>query len=499
MKVSFSKPRLPKTGAYVVFALPGHKLGTSADALDKDTDGAIRRAMKGAEFKGEQGDTLDLYGVSGVDADRVVVAGLGTASKIDVAAMEKIGAGLAKSLQTSGVKAVTVAVDDVPGMKIAPDEAAAHLAFGFRLRSYRFDRYLTKEPASKKPSVKTLTVTMASPGKAKKAYGAMEAVADGVALARDMLYEPANVIYPASYAKEIQKLEDFGVKVQVLDEKAMRKLGMHSLLGVGQGSANESKLVVMEWKGAADPKATPIAFVGKGVTFDSGGISLKPGAGMDEMKYDMGGSAAVVGLMRALAGRKAKANVIGVVGLVENMPSHKAQRPGDIVKSMSGQTIEILNTDAEGRLVLADAMWYTQDRFKPKFMIDLATLTGAIIISLGHEYAGVFSNNDTLAKRLAEAGEATGELVWRMPLADAYDKAIDSKIADVQNIGGGRDAGSITAAQFLQRFVNKVPWAHIDIAGTAWGKKDKPMSGPGPTGYGVRLLDRLVADHYEDK
>ncbi len=277
----------------------------------------------------------------------------------------------------------------------------------------------------------------------------------------------------------------------------MKKLGMGSLLGVGQGSVRPSRLVVMQWKGNPKAKDAPLAILGKGVTFDTGGISIKPAGGMEDMKWDMAGAGVVVGLMKALAGRKAKVNVVGMVGLVENMPSGSAQRPGDIVTSMSGQTIEVLNTDAEGRLVLADVLWYCQDRFKPRFMIDLATLTGAIIIALGHEHAGLFSNNDELADRLAAAGKAVGELVWRMPLADAYDRQIDSDAADVKNISGGRDAGSITAAQFLQRFVNKTPWVHLDIAGTAWSKKDAPTVPKGATAFGVRLLERFIAEHYE--
>jgi leucyl aminopeptidase len=273
---------------------------------------------------------------------------------------------------------------------------------------------------------------------------------------------------------------------------------MGALLGVGQGSARPPRLVVMEWKGAKAKNAQPVAFIGKGVTFDTGGISIKPADGMWDMKWDMAGAAVVIGLMKALAGRKAKVNAVGVVGLVENMPSGAAQRPGDIVTSISGQTIEVLNTDAEGRLVLADALWYCQDRFKPKFMIDLATLTGAIIIALGHENAGLFSNNDELANRIVAAGKAVGEPVWRLPLGEAYDKLMDSDAADIKNISGSRDAGSITAAQFLQRFVNAVPWAHLDIAGTAWSKKDAPTVPKGATGFGLRLLDRLVADYYED-
>jgi leucyl aminopeptidase len=305
------------------------------------------------------------------------------------------------------------------------------------------------------------------------------------------------VIYPDSYAKECKKhLEKLGVKVEVLGEAQMKKLGMGSLLGVGQGSRKESKLVVMHWMGGKKTDK-PVAFVGKGVTFDTGGISIKPSANMGDMKYDMGGSGTVVGLMKALAGRKAKANVIGVIGLVENMPDGDAIRPGDVLTSMSGQTIEVLNTDAEGRLVLADALWYTQDRFKPKFMIDLATLTGAIVVTLGDTRAGLFSNNDDLCEQLNKAAEATNENLWRLPMGEEYDKQINSEIADMQNIGTERQAGSITAAQFLQRFVNDVPWAHLDIAGVAWDGKGKTTGPKGATAYGVRLLDNLVAENYE--
>ena len=335
-------------------------------------------------------------------------------------------------------------------------------------------------------------------------YQAKDKVADGVFFTRDLVSEPANVLYPVTLAKQAQTLSKLGIKVEVLNEAQMAKLGMGALLGVGQGSIRESRMVVMQWNGADKPakgkKAeAPIAFVGKGVTFDTGGISIKPSGGMEDMKWDMGGSGVVIGLMKALAGRKAKVNAVGVVGLVENMPGGNAQRPGDIVTSMSGQTIEVLNTDAEGRLVLADALWYTKERFKPKFMVNLATLTGAIIVCLGGEMAGLFSNNDRLSERLTEAGKKVDENLWRMPLGDAYDKMINSDAADMKNIGAGRGAGSTTAAQFLQRFVDKTPWAHLDIAGVTWSKAEKPTVPKGGTGFGVRLLDRLVADYYEKK
>ena len=331
----------------------------------------------------------------------------------------------------------------------------------------------------------------------KKAWKSWEAVAEGVKLARDFVMEPPNILYPEEYAKRIAKLEKEGLEIEVLGESQMKKLGMGSLLGVSQGSAREAKLVIMRWNGGKDGDK-PLAFVGKGLTFDTGGISLKPGPGMEEMKGDMGGSAAVVGLMRALAGRKAKANVVGVVALVENMPDGNAQRPGDVVTSMSGQTIEILNTDAEGRLVLADALWYTQERFDPAFIIDLATLTGAVLIALGHEHAAIFSNDDKLADRLFAAGKASDEGVWRLPIGPEYDRHIDSDIADMKNLGQGRNAGSIAGAVFLQRFVNGKPWVHMDIAGTAMyaGSKDPRLPAFG-TGYGVRVLDRLVRDFYE--
>ncbi|HEX7199625.1 MAG TPA: leucyl aminopeptidase, partial [Dongiaceae bacterium] len=342
------------------------------------------------------------------------------------------------------------------------------------------------------------TLAVADVAAVRKAFTARGAVADGVTIARDLVNEPANVLYPVEFARRASSLSKLGVTVEVLDVPAMKKLGMGALLGVGQGSAHESQLVIMQWRGASDAKQRPIAFVGKGVTFDTGGISIKPAQGMEDMKWDMAGAGTVIGLMHALAARKAKVNALGIAGLVENMPSGTAQRPGDIVTSMSGQTIEVINTDAEGRLVLADALWYCQEQFKPQAIIDLATLTGAIIIALGNVHGGLFSNNDTLAERLAAAGKATGELLWRMPLAEAYDKLINTDAADMKNIGG-RTGGSITAAQFLQRFIKDTPWAHLDNAGMAWSDKDAPTVPKGATAFGVRLLERLVADHYEER
>ncbi len=369
---------------------------------------------------------------------------------------------------------------------------------GAKLRSYTFNQYRTKRRDEHEPTLNKVTIGSDDVRDAQKRWASLSAVADGVFLARDLVNEPPNVLSPEAFAHRARELARLGVKVEVLGEAAMKKLGMGALLGVGQGSERESQLVVMQWNGTRAKKTeAPLAFVGKGVCFDSGGLSLKTGAGMMGMKGDMGGAAAVVGTLKALAARKARVNAVGVVGLVENMPDGKAQRPDDVVRSMSGQTIEVLNTDAEGRLVLADALWYAQTRFKPKFVIDLATLTGAIMVALGHENGGLFSNDDRLSERLLAAGRAEGEPLWRLPLSDAYDKLLKSKIADMKNVGGPH-AGSITAAQFLQRFVDKTPWAHLDIAGVAWQDgENKPLIPSWGTGWGVRILNRLVADHYE--
>ncbi|HTX49983.1 MAG TPA: leucyl aminopeptidase, partial [Caulobacteraceae bacterium] len=382
-------------------------------------------------------------------------------------------------------------------MPPAGPERQAHAAFGVRLAAYRFDKYRTTEKPEKKPSVTSVSIAVADTKAAAKAFKPLSSLADAVCFARDLVSEPANTLYPVEYAKRVKKLESLGLAVEVLGEKEMKKLGMGALLGVGQGSVRESQLVVMQWKGAKNPDAQPIAFIGKGVCFDTGGISLKPAAGMEEMIWDMGGSAAVVGAMYALASRKAKVNAVGIIGLVENMPDGAAQRPGDIVTTMSGQTVEVINTDAEGRLVLADAIWYCQDRFKPKFMVDLATLTGAIVISLGKDVAGLFSNDDALAENLLAAAKAADEPLWRMPLPAQYNKHLEAHSADMKNVGP-RDGGSITAALFIQKFTNKVAWAHLDIAGTAWKPGSTvPTIPSGATGFGVRLLDQLSAQFYE--
>ncbi len=499
MKIHFAKFEIPESGALAVGALEDRKLQASATALDKAAKGALGRALGVSRFKGRADDLLQLLAPGDLPLSRVLLFGLGQATAVDALAAQALGGRLTAYANGTGDSALAIAIDAIPGAALSPAEMAANVALGARLRAYRFDKYRTKEKPEQKPSLKKLTLLVEDPNAAKKLFEPLDRLADGVVFTRDLVSEPANVIYPESLAEQAKTLEDLGVKVEILGEKEMKKLGMNALLGVGQGSARESQLVVMQWKGLPESrKKPPIAFIGKGVTFDTGGISIKPAAGMEEMKWDMAGAGAVIGLMKALAGRKAKVNAIGVIGLVENMPSGTAQRPGDVVKSMSGQTIEVINTDAEGRLVLADAIWYTQDRFKPQLMVNLATLTGAIMIALGQIHAGLFSNNDQLSERLLAAGRASGELLWRMPLGDGYDKIINSDIADMKNVGN-RYGGSITAAQFIQRFVNDVPWAHLDIAGMAWSDKDAPTVPKGATGYGVRLLERFVADHYEER
>ena len=424
---------------------------------------------------------------------RLVVVGAGKDGDLKSRDIVKLG-GIAMGKVPATAADATIFAEFASGT--LKGDQIADLALGVRLRAYSFDRYKTKrKEGEEKPKKVEVHIACANPAAAEKAWSRSVGIADGVVMARDLINEPANVLYPGEFARRASGLSKRGITVEVLDVAAMKKLGMGALLGVGQGSAHDSKLVIMRWNGGKRG-ADPIAFIGKGVCFDTGGISIKPAQGMEDMKGDMAGAACVVGLMHALASRKAKVNAIGAIGLVENMPDGKAQRPGDIVTTMSGQTIEIINTDAEGRLVLADVLHYVNKRFKPKFMINLATLTGAIIVALGQEYAGMFSNDDKLVERLTKAGEATGERVWRMPLGPEYDKLINSKFADMKNTGG-RWAGSITAAQLLQRFVDKTPWAHLDIAGTALGSPQTDINKSWSSGWGVRLLDRLVEDYYE--
>ena len=497
MKTNFAKIAVPKQGTLVLTALRGSKFTDTTKAVDRRIDGALRRAVKAAtRFTGEKGQFLEILAPAGLRLGRIFLAGIGKGSELDRLGFEALGGAAVKKASATGDSDLAIAVDHIPGCDVSVAESAARIAAGATMGVYRFGRYRTKEKADRKPSVTALTILTDPVAEARKAFKPMAAVAESVNFARDLVVEPGNVMTPKALAGRARRLDKLGVKVEVLGQTRLEKLGMGALLGVAQGSDNEPYVVTMQWNGKPGSKKTDLALVGKGVTFDSGGLSIKPSSGMEEMKFDMAGSAAVIGAMRALAARKAKANVVGVVGLVENMPSAKAQRPGDVVTSMSGQTIEVLNTDAEGRLVLADCLWYAKEKFKPGAMINLATLTGAVIVSLGYHHAGIFSNNDDLAWQLTKAGKESGEPVWRLPLGPDYDRQIDSDIADMKNIGG-KGAGSITAAQFLKRFVDDVPWTHIDIAGTAWGYKDKPTVPRGATGFGVRLLNRLVATNFE--
>lgn len=500
MQITFSSPAAPTGGALVVAALEGGAFTAAATEADRVAAGALKRALEVSRFSGKSGQILEILAPAGGKASRIVLVGLGKADAFTAAHAEQIGAEVLARLLTSGEKSIQFEIDRPKGFKLDEATLAAHLAMGVQLRAYSFDKYHTKNLEERVASVKKVVIATKDATNARKLWRELSAVADGISLARDLINEPPNVLYPIEFARRAKKLIALGIKVEVLGTAQMKKLGFGALLGVGQGSAHESQLVVMQYLGARNKKAAPVAFVGKGLCFDSGGLSLKPGASMIGMKSDMSGAAAVTGAMCALATRKAKVNAVGVLGLVENMPSGTALRPDDVVTSLSGQTIEVLNTDAEGRLVLADALTYTQHRFKPRLMIDLATLTGAIRVALGTEYAGLFANNDNLAAQLAQAGKEEGEAVWRLPLHAHYDKQIASKIADMKNIAGSPAAGSIIAAQFLQRFIepNQV-WAHLDIAGVAAQDGEyKPLVPSWGVGWGVRILNRLAKDHYED-
>ncbi|HKQ45370.1 MAG TPA: leucyl aminopeptidase [Rhizomicrobium sp.] len=496
------------SGAWVVGAGEGAALLPGAVRLDKASSGALTRALKFSRFTGKAGQMLEVLAPAGMTASRLLLVGLGKPDNVDEKGLETLGAQIVGRLHAAGEAQGWIDIDlpsasGKKGGKVKKAEVAAHLAFGAKLKSYAFDKYRTRNLEEYEKKLKTLRIVTPDPAAAKKAHAGLAAVADGIFLARDLVNEPPNILYPAEFARRAKaRLSKLGVKVEILGEAEMKKRGFGALLGVGQGSERESQLVVMQWNGGPSSKkkqsAKPIALVGKGVCFDSGGLSIKVGAGMQGMKGDMAGAACVTGTLLALAARKAKVNVVGVIGLVENMPDGSAVRPDDVLTSLSGQTIEVLNTDAEGRLVLADALTYTQRRFKPKILIDLATLTGAIVQTLGTEHAGVFSNNDQLVQRIQAAGRTTGERVWQLPLDPFYDKMIRSKIADMKNIGGA-NSGSITAAQFLLRFIEKdTAWAHLDIAGVAWQDgEQKPAIPSWGTGWGVRLLNRLVKEHYE--
>ena len=476
-------------------------LVVSEEMVKSSSNDLIKKARELYDFKGKSGQICSVSGSNGL----VVIVGIGNEDKFNNLAASKLGGKIISYANGIKLGEITVVfgyeLDAKNNLKNKIKNTAdviANIAFGANLQGYRFNKYFNAKKEGKDLSVKLISLCFDDVAKVKKEFNSLDLISQNVFFVRDLVSEPSNVLNPESYADICAALDKKdGLQVEVLDEKEMKKLGMNSLLGVGQGSNYESKLVIFRYNGAKNPKDQPIAFVGKGVTFDTGGISIKPAQNMEDMKTDMAGSAVVVGLMKLLAARKAKVNAVGVIGLVENMPSSTAQKPGDVVKSMSGQTIEIVNTDAEGRLVLADALHYTNTRFKPKFIIDLATLTGAIIVALADVHAGLFSNDDLLSKQLEEAGKKTGERVWRLPVGKEYDEMINSDIADMKNVGSGRGAGSITAAQFLKRFIDKTKWAHLDIAGVAWKGKGDPLAVKGATGFGVRLLNQLVIDNYE--
>jgi leucyl aminopeptidase len=487
-------PLAARRDVLILFCAENLKFGPASRRIVARMGETFRRAVAAGHFTGKNSSSLDIVAPVNLDVPRLVVVGTGKSDALASRDLVKLG-GLAMGKLPKAATAATIFAEF--GSGALKPEQVANLALGARLRCYAFDLYKTKRKDDEERAPKRIELNFAcsSPRSVEKAWARRAAIADGVVLARDLVNEPGNVLYPGEFARRTAALRKLGVNVEVLDVAAMRKLGMGALLGVGQGSVHEARLVVMRWNGGKRG-SDPVAFIGKGVCFDSGGLSIKPAQNMEDMKGDMAGAACVVGLIHALAARKAKVNAVGAIGLVENMPDGKAQRPGDIVKTMSGQTIEIINTDAEGRLVLADVLHYVNKRFKPKFMINLATLTGAIIVALGQEYAGLFCNDDKLAERLIKAGQETGERVWRMPLGPEYDKMIDSKFADMKNTGG-RSGGAITAAQLLQRFVEKTPWAHLDIAGTGMGSPQSDINKSWASGWGVRLLERLVEDHYE--
>jgi leucyl aminopeptidase len=486
----------------VVLAGEDVALGSRGREIDQRAGGAILKAVEAAQYKGRKKSTVEVLAPPRLGSvNRVILLGTGKTGELSENDWVLLGGTAGGAISARKTKSASLIAEaaDTGGTK--PEAIAALLAFGSALRHYEFRKYLTKrrsedENNNEPDGLQKLVIHCADPDKARAAFARYEAVANGTVTARDLVNEPANELGPVEFANRVKELESSGLEIDILEAEEIEKLKMGALLAVAQGSPRPARVVILQWHGAKSKRAKPLAFIGKGVVFDTGGISIKPAAGMEDMKGDMGGAAAVVGLMQALAERKANVNVVGIIGLVENMPSGTATRPGDIVRAHSGQTVEILNTDAEGRLVLVDLISYVQERFKPRLIVDLATLTGAIMVSLGKEYAGLFVNDDKLAADLLEASSETGEKLWRMPLDKAYDKMLESKNADIKNIGG-RWAGACTAAAFIKFFVKDTPWAHIDLAGTAMDAPKSEINPSWGSGWGVRLLDRFVSDKYE--
>lgn len=498
MKFSFKQIKQASCKVLICFVTEEKKL--SAPIIKIDRENSINAAMKAdSGFLGKAGQILTLFAPNSIEKEVLLVAGLGKIEDINESSLQGVGGHIATKLNNMKLEEADLLVaDGIPGLTMTEETIATNIALGIKLRNYIFDKYYVAKKSEHALSLDKINILANDPKISSEQFAEQEVIADGVLFTRMLVAEPANYLYPESFAQKCEEFTNLGVKVKVLGREEMQKFGMNALLGVAQGSSKEPKLVIMEWNGASNKNDKPIAFVGKGVTFDTGGINLKSSTSIAEMKYDMGGAGVVAGLIKSLAERKAKVNVIGVLGLVENMPSGTAQRPSDVVVSMSGQTIEVDNTDAEGRLVLADAIWYTHTHYNTEVIIDLATLTGAVVVALGDLYAGLFSNNDKLAEQLRDAGKKTGEMLWRLPLDDYYDKQINSEIADVRNTGQhNRGAGSTAAAQFLQRFTDGHKWAHLDIAGVAWTKFGSDICPKGATGFGVRLLNQFIKDCYE--
>ena len=487
IEVSLLTGALPETGTVVLAVGVPAKLGQAAAALDQASGGTLSKALAAAGPL-KHGKTVDIMLPRGLSHDRVVLVGVGKTEGLKRLDREELGAGLARKLQGLGVKEAVLAEFGGLELGATPAEAASDIARGAALATYSFRKYQRPEP-DEETRFEQLTLQLSEPP-GDSFLASIEITITAVERARDLVTEPANVLYPESFAKSCLELEKLGCEVRIMSPAELERLGMRAILAVGQGSVRPPYVVVMRWRGSEDEK--PLALVGKGVCFDTGGISLKPAAGMEEMKWDMGGAAAVVGAMHQIAGRKARAHVVGVIGLVENMPSGSATRPGDVITAMSGKTIEVVNTDAEGRLVLADLLHYTKEELKPRAMIDLATLTGAVVVALGHENAGLFATDEELAANLLEAAKSVGEGLWRLPLGKPYSKHIKSQIADIKNVGRGREAGASAGAVFIQEFVGDLPWAHLDIAGVTWSSRDLPLAPKGATGFGVRLLDEVV-------
>jgi leucyl aminopeptidase len=507
LEIAFASLSAAPQGSCAAFAANELALGPIVQGLNSRSGGAILKAAEAADFKGKSKTSIELLVLPKIDVHRLILVGVGKAGELSENDWTTLGG---YALGQIAARKTTQAsfIADVAGVSEAKaGMIAVSLAYGALLRHYSFKKYLTKKKPEEgsngangtppKDGIERLVIHCADPEEARAAFESKRALAAGIYFARDLVNEPANVLGPVEFADRVKELERVGLEVEILDVEALTELKMNTLLSVAQGSVRPARVAVMQWHGAKSKRAKPLAFIGKGVVFDTGGLSMKPAAGMEDMKGDMGGAACVVGLMYALAERKAPVNAVGIIGIVENMPSGSAIRPGDIVTSMSGQTVENLNTDAEGRLVLADVLWYAQERFKPRFVIDLATLTGAIMVALGKEYAGLFANDEKLAEQLLSASKATGEKIWRMPLDKAYDKMLDSKNADMKNIGG-RWGGSCTAAAFIQRFIKKdMAWAHLDIAGTAMDAPKSEINTSWGSGWGVQLLDRFIADNFE--